>query len=53
MRGVGRATYSSPPSSSPLFEDALQNFTLEDALQDYCNLHLKPNTQGQAAGEAS
>jgi integrase len=33
----------SPPSSSPLFQDALQ---------DYCDLHLKPNTRATTAKQA-
>jgi integrase len=33
----------SPPSSSPLFEDALR---------DYCNLHLRPNTRATTAKQA-
>jgi integrase len=33
----------SPPPSSPLFENALQ---------DYCNLHLKPNTRATTAKQA-
>ena len=42
-RRKARHVLLSPPSISPLFQDALQ---------DYCNLHLKPNTRATTAKQA-
>lgn len=42
-RHKARHLLLSPPSSSPLFQDALR---------DYCNFHLKPNTRATTAKQA-